>query len=84
MEYDGGMRVISCLLNSAPGESVGLPLWLALFGVAGFLLFLFKISGNPQNGDEKWPKLRLFYLVSVILFAIAGIADFLLWVRPQR
>jgi hypothetical protein len=37
----------------------GIPLWLLLFVVAGFLLFCFKIAGGAGE-TEKRPKLRVF------------------------
>ena len=59
-----------------------MPLWLIFFVVAGFLLFGFKISGDRRN-DSGFPKLRLFLLLAVVLFALAGIADFVRWVRAD-
>ena len=59
-----------------------MPLWLIFFVVAGFLLFAFKISGDRRN-DADFPKLRLFLLLAVLLFAVAGIADFVRWVRTD-
>lgn len=71
---------------SIPKEFAGIPVWLILFVVAGFLLFLFKVAGNPQdrpsNGEEL-SKLRLFFLIATLLFTMAGIADFVLWARPS-
>jgi hypothetical protein len=64
-----------------PTELAGIPIWLILFVAAGFLLFLFKIAGNP-NDREELSKLRLFFLIATILFAIAGVADFVLWATP--
>ena len=58
-----------------------MPLWLILFVIAGFLLFAFKISGHPKN-DQKGTKFRLLLLVAAFLFALAGIADFVQWVKP--
>jgi hypothetical protein len=60
---------------------IGMPLWLILFFVAGFLLFGVKISG--ESNQDKYSKLRLFMLIAVVLFAVAGIADFVRWVRSS-
>jgi len=57
-----------------------MPLWIILFVIAGFLLFVFKISGDRRS-DTEFPKLRLFLLLAVLLCAAAGIADFVRWVR---
>ena len=57
-----------------------IPLWLILFVVAGFLLFFVKISGERPDQPKSSP-LRLFLFIAVLLFAIAGIADFVKWVR---
>jgi hypothetical protein len=65
-------------MRSIPTEFAGLPVWLMLFAAAGFLLFFFKIAGNPAEREEL-SKLRLFFLIAAILFAIAGIADFVIW-----
>jgi hypothetical protein len=67
---------------SIPTEFAGIPIWLILFIVAGFLLFFFKVAGNPQNRDEL-SKLRVFFLIATLLFAVAGIADFIVWAKPQ-
>jgi hypothetical protein len=71
---------------SIPTEFAGIPVWLILFVVAGFLLFFFKVAGNaqdrPQN-DEELSKLRVFFLIATLLFAVAGIADFVVWAKPQ-
>ena len=55
---------------------------MIFFVVAGFLLFAFKISGERRN-DADFPKLRLFLLLAVLLLAVAGIADFVRWVRAD-
>lgn len=68
-------------MHSIPTEFVGIPVWLMLFAVAGFLLFLFKVGGS-QEKQEELTKLRLFFLIATILFAIAGIADFVVWALP--
>jgi len=71
---------------SIPTEFVGIPVWLILLIVAGFLLFLFKVAGNPQDrpqNDEELSKLRVFFLIATLLFAAAGIADFVVWASPQ-
>jgi hypothetical protein len=71
---------------SIPTEFAGIPVWLILFTVAGFLLFLFKVVGNPQDrpqNSEELSKLRLFFLIATLLFAIAGIAVFVVWARPS-
>jgi hypothetical protein len=68
-----------------PTEFAGIPVWLILFIVAGFLLFLFKIAGNPQNrpqNGEELSRLRVFFLIATLLFAVAGIADFVVWAKP--
>lgn len=57
-----------------------MPLWLGLFVVAGFLLFWLKISGDSPE-KEGSGRFRLFLLIAVLLFAIAGIADFVLWAK---
>jgi hypothetical protein len=69
-------------MRSIPTELAGIPVWLLLFVAAGFLLFLFKIAGSP-NDREVLSKLRLFFLIATILFALAGIADFVLWTSPS-
>jgi len=69
------------VMRSIPTELAGIPVWLVLFVVAGFLLFFFKIAGNPSEREEL-SKLRLFFLIATILFAIAGIADFVIWASP--
>jgi hypothetical protein len=55
-----------------------IPLWLILFVVAGFLLFFFKIAGDP-TGQRKSSSLRLFFFLTFVLFALAGIAAFVKW-----
>lgn len=67
--------------RAVPTEFAGIPVWLILFFVAGVLLFLFKVAGSPQNREEL-SRLRLFLLIATLLFAIAGIADFVIWVNP--
>ena len=69
-------------MRSIPAELAGIPVWLLLFVAAGFLLFFFKIAGSP-NDREELSKLRLFFLIATILFALAGIADFVLWATPS-
>jgi len=69
-------------MRSIPTELAGIPVWLILFAIAGFLLFLFKVAGNPSEREEL-SKLRLFFLIATILFAIAGIADFVIWASPS-
>jgi len=68
-------------MHSIPAEFAGIPVWLLLFAVSGFLLFFFKVAGNPSQPEEL-SKRRLFLLIASILFAIAGIADFVLWASP--
>ena len=68
-------------MHSIPTEFAGIPVWLMLFAVAGFLLFLCKAGGSPEK-QEELTKLRLFFLIATILFAIAGIADFVVWALP--
>ena len=68
--------------SAIPTELAGIPVWLVLFVAAGFLLFFFKIAGNPSQ-DEKLSTLRLFFLIATILFALSGIADFVIWVNPS-
>lgn len=70
------------MLLAIPTEFAGIPVWLILFIVAGVLLFLFKVAGSPQTHEEL-SKLRLFLLIATLLFAIAGIADFVIWVNPS-
>jgi hypothetical protein len=65
-----------------PTELAGIPVWLIFFVVAGFLLFLFKVAGNPQNREEL-SRLRIFFLIATLLFTVAGIADFVVWAKPQ-
>jgi len=69
-------------MHSIPTELAGIPVWLLLFFVAGFLLFLFKIAGSPRERGEL-SKLRLFFLIATILCAVAGIADFVIWANPS-
>jgi len=69
-------------MRSIPTEFAGIPVWLILFAVAGFLLFFFKVAHNPSEREEL-SKLRLFILIATILFAIAGIADFVIWASPS-
>ena len=69
-------------MHSIPTEFAGIPVWLMLFTVAGFLLFLFKVGGS-QEQQEELSKLRLFFLIATILFAVAGIADFVVWALPS-
>ena len=57
-----------------------IPLWLILFVVAGFLLFFLKISGDLPD-QPRSSGLRLFLFLAFLLFAIAGIADFVKWTR---
>jgi hypothetical protein len=59
-----------------------MPLWLIFFVLAGFLLFAFKVSGERHN-EYIFPKVRLFLLLAVLLFAVAGMADFVKWVRAE-
>ncbi|HXT24094.1 MAG TPA: hypothetical protein VN749_04605 [Candidatus Eisenbacteria bacterium] len=66
-----------------PTELAGVPIWLLLFVAAGFLLFFFKIAGGGAENREDLSKLRIFFLIATILFAIAGIADFVIWARPS-
>jgi len=69
-------------MRSIPTELAGIPVWLILFAVAGFLLFFFKVVHNPSE-DEQLSKLRLFLLIASIFFAIAGVADFVIWASPS-
>lgn len=60
-----------------------IPLWLILFVLAGFLLFFFKISGDrPDHSNSS--RLRLFFFLAFLLFAVAGIAAFVTWVRGSE
>jgi len=73
-------------VRSVPTEFAGIPVWLILFIAAGFLLFLFKVAGNPQDrpqNSEELSKLRVFFLIATLLFAVAGVADFIVWATPQ-
>jgi hypothetical protein len=68
------------------GSGSGMPLWLALFVIAGVLLFLLKISAEDSAAEDKkrWSgSLRLFLAIAMALFTIAGIVHFVVWVRPQ-
>jgi hypothetical protein len=70
---------------SIPTEFAGIPVWLVLFTISGFLLFLFKVAGNPQDrpqNSEELSRVRIFFLIATVLFAIAGIADFVVWATP--
>jgi len=69
-------------MRSIPTELAGIPVWLLLFVAAGFLLFFFKIAGNPSQ-QEELSRPRLFFLIAAILFAIAGIVDFVVWASPS-
>jgi|GEM_PF-2506328 len=72
--------------RAIPTEFAGIPVWLILFIVAGFLLFLFKVAGNPRHrpqNREELSSLRIFFLIATVLFAVAGIADFMVWAGPQ-
>ena len=62
------------------GSSFAIPIWLVLFVAAGFLLFLLKISGESEE-REKRGRWRLFLLITTLLCAIAGIADFVRWTQ---
>ena len=67
-------------------EFAGIPVWLILFTIAGFMLFLFKVAGNPQDrpqNSEEISSLRIFFLIATLLFAVAGIADFVVWATPR-
>ena len=71
---------------SIPTEFAGIPVWLILFTIAGFMLFLFKVAGNPQDrpqNSEELSSLRIFFLIAAVLFAVAGIADFVVWATPR-
>ena len=71
---------------SIPTEFAGIPVWLILFTIAGFMLFLFKVAGNPQDrpqNSEEISSLRIFFLIATLLFAVAGIADFVVWATPR-
>ena len=71
---------------SIPPEFAGIPVWLILFTIAGFMLFLFKVAGNPQDrpqNSEEISSLRIFFLIATLLFAVAGIADFVVWATPR-
>ena len=68
-------------MRSIPTELAGVPIWLILFVIAGFLLFFFKVAHNPSEHEEI-SKPRLFFLIATILFALAGIADFVIWASP--
>ena len=71
---------------SIPTEFAGIPVWLILFTIAGFMLFLFKVAGNPQDrpqNSEEISSLRIFFLIATLLFAVTGIADFVVWATPR-
>lgn len=57
-----------------------IPLWLILFVLAGFLLFFLKISGE-RPGHSQSTRLHLFLFLAFLLFAIAGVADFVKWIN---
>jgi hypothetical protein len=65
---------------SIPTEYAGIPVWLILFVVAGFLFFFLKISGDDLNQD-KFPTLRLFVFIAAIFISIAGVAGFVQWAK---
>jgi hypothetical protein len=70
----------------ASGMNFEFPIWLVLFVIAGMLLFALKVSSDdaaPEN-QKRWSgSLRLFLLIATALFTIAGIVDFVVWVRPS-
>jgi tryptophan-rich sensory protein len=64
----------------------GIPIWLILFVVAGMLLFALKISSENNTSENQKPwsgSLRLFLLIATVLFTLAGIVDFVVWVQPS-
>lgn len=63
---------------SIPSEIAGIPVWVFLFVIAGFMLFFLKVSSDSVNQD-RYPTTRLFLFIATILVAIAGIADFVRW-----
>jgi hypothetical protein len=70
----------------ATDTSLGIPVWVILFAVAGVFLFALKISSEnatPENKKRCSGPLRLFLLIATVLFAIAGIIDFVVWVQPS-
>lgn len=65
-------------MRSIPTEYAGIPVWLILFVVAGFLFFFLKISGDQVNQD-KFPTLRLFVFIAAIFISVTGVAGFVQW-----
>ena len=68
------------MFSNIPSEIYGIPVWIVLLVVAGFLLFFLKISGDSVN-QPRYPTTRLFLYIAVILILVAGVADFLRWAQ---
>jgi len=68
------------MFTNIPSEIYGIPVWIVLLVVAGFLLFFLKISGDSVN-QQRYPTTRLFLYIAVILILVAGVADFLRWAQ---
>jgi hypothetical protein len=67
-----------CMFQNIPSEIAGIPVWVFLFVIAGFILFFLKVSGDSVNQD-RYPTTRLFLFIASILVTIAGVADFVRW-----
>jgi len=68
------------MFTNIPSEIYGIPVWIVLLVIAGFLLFFLKISGDSVN-QQRYPTTRLFLYIAVILILVAGAADFLRWAQ---
>jgi hypothetical protein len=65
------------------GMNIEIPIWLILFVFAGLLLFVLKILSEDRLGEHKLSSnsLKLFLLIATVLFTVAGVIDFMTWVR---
>ena len=62
------------------------PLWLVLFMVAGFLLFILKISSREKSLDADSKRIvsfRLFLMIAIAFLALAGLLHFYHWAQPH-
>jgi peptidoglycan/LPS O-acetylase OafA/YrhL len=67
------------------GSDFSIPLWLIFFVLAGFLLFILKISSDRKSAEpetKRFISLRLFLIIAMALLTIAGLAHFYRWVQP--